>query len=139
MYLFGLAILVFILNKLYIRPWLLENDVTGIFLIVAYSIPNLIEAMIGTLLLTGILLHLRQHFSKKFSSLKDTYINVLAVCMASVYVISQELKFHNLGGNNVYDPHDLAASLIGLLATFGIIQLLGFTEKADIYPKDLKG
>ena len=130
-YLFGITILVFILNKLFIRPWLSENEVPYIFLIVTYSIPNLIEATVGTLIVTGILLQIRQHFNKKFGSFKDTYIHISAVCIVSIYVIPQELKFHNLGGNNVYDPYDIAASLIGLVATFGIIQRFGFTEKKD--------
>ncbi|MDZ7680157.1 MAG: hypothetical protein U5J63_00255 [Fodinibius sp.] len=137
-YLFGIAILVFILNKLLIRPWLLANDVPGIFLIVTYSIPNLIEAIIGTLVLTGILLQIRQYFYHKFGSVRDTYIHLLAVSIASIYVIAQELTFHNLGGNNVYDPYDIVASLIGLIATFGIIQLFGFTEKNIGSNKDIQ-
>jgi len=129
-YLFGIAILVFIMNKLYLRPWILENETPNVFLIFTYSIPNLIEAIIGTLILTGILLQVRQYFNKNFGSIKDTYIHIIAVSIASIYVISQELKFHNLGGNNVYDPYDIVASIIGLIGTFVIIQLLGFTEKS---------
>jgi hypothetical protein len=113
---------------LYIRAWILENDLPEFFLIVTYSIPNLLEAIIGTLLLTGILLQIRHHFSEKFGSVKTTYIHVSAVFLAAIYVISQELNFHSLGGNNVYDPYDIVASLIGLIGTFGIIQLLGFAE-----------
>ena len=71
-YLFGTAILVFILNKLYLRPWILENDVPNIFLIVTYSIPNLIETVIGTLILTGILLQTRQYFNQKFGNVLST-------------------------------------------------------------------
>ena len=130
-YLFGTAILVFILNKLYLRPWILENDVPNIFLIVTYSIPNLIEAVIGTLILTGILLQTRQYFNQKFGNLKDVYIYIFAVSVASIYVISQELKFHNLGGNNVYDPYDLIASIVGLIGTFVIIQNFGFVNKVE--------
>ena len=130
-YLFGIAILVFILNKLYIRPWILENDVSGIFLIVTYSIPNLIEAVIGTLILTGILLQTRQYFNQKFGKLKDIHIYVLAVSLASIYVISQELKFHNLGGNNTYDPNDLIASIVGLIGTFVVVQNFGFVNKVE--------
>ncbi|MCF7802475.1 MAG: hypothetical protein K9N34_10730 [Candidatus Marinimicrobia bacterium] len=128
-YVFGTAILVFILNKLYLRLWILENDVPDIFLIVTYSIPNLIEAVIGTLILTGILLQTRQYFNQKFGSLKEIHIHVLAVSIASIYVISQELKFHNLGGNNVYDPYDLVASIVGLIGTFVVIQNFGFVNK----------
>ena len=127
-YLFSIAFLIFVLNKLYIRTWILENELPEFFLIVAYSIPNLLEAIIGTLLLTGILLQIRHHFNKKFGSVKNIYVYILAVFIASIYVISQELNFHSLGGNNVYDPYDIVASLIGLIGTFGIIQLFGFAE-----------
>ncbi len=137
-YLFGMAILVFIMNKLYLRPWILENETPNVLLIFTYSIPNLIEAIIGTIILTGILLQVRQYFNKKFGSIKDTYIHIIAVSIASIYVISQELKFHNLGGNNVYDPYDIVASIIGLIGTFVIIQLLGFTEKVEMDEKTLE-
>lgn len=130
-YLFGIAILIFILNKLYLRPWILENDVPNIFLIFTYSIPNLIEAIIGTLILTGILFQTRQCFDQKLDSLKDIHIHMVAVSVASIYVISQELKFHNLGGNNVYDPFDLIASVLGLIGTFIILRNFGFVNKVE--------
>lgn len=128
-YLFGVSILVFILNKLFLRSWIIENTVSDFFLVVTYSIPNLIEAIVGTLILTGILLQTRQYFKEKIGFIKDTYIYQIAVITTAIYVISQELKFHNLGGNNVYDPYDLFASIIGLVGTFVIIQRLGFTNK----------
>jgi hypothetical protein len=131
MYLFGMAILIFVLNKLYIRNWILENDLPDFLQIVTYSIPNLIEAIIGTLILTGILLQARQYFNQKMGNLKDVYIYTLAVSVASIYVISQELKFHNLGGNNVYDPYDLLASIVGLVGTFVIIRNFGFVNKGE--------
>ena len=115
-------------------PWILENNLSGLPLIFTYSIPNFIEAIIGTLILTGILLQTRQYFFQKIGFIREVYIHLLAVTLASIYVISQELKFHNLGGNNVYDPYDIIASIMGLIVTFGIIQLCGFTEKAE---KDL--
>ena len=130
-YLFGIAIFVFILNKFYLRPWVLKNELSEFFQIIVFSIPNLIEAIIGTLILTGILLQIRQYFNKKTGHVKDTYIYLIAVCFSSFYVISQEFKFHNLGGNNVYDPYDLIASIIGLTMTFGIIQLFGFADKTE--------
>ncbi|WP_127845827.1 hypothetical protein [Psychroflexus aestuariivivens] len=136
MYIFSIAILIFVLNKLYIRNWILENDLPDFLLIVTYSIPNLIEAIIVTLLLTGILLQVRQHYNKKLGSIKVEHINILASSIAAVYVISQELKFHNLGGNNVYDPYDLLASFIGLIGTFGIIQLFGFMNENEVDTKE---
>ena len=128
---FGVSIMVFILNKLWLRPWVLKNELPEFLQIIVFSIPNLLEAIIGTLILTGILLHLRQYLNGKTAQLKDTYIYLIATCISSIYVISQELKFHNFGGNNVYDPYDLIASIIGLTMTFGILYVFGFADKVE--------
>lgn len=120
--------LVFILNKIFMRPWILENEVLEILLMVSFSIPNFIEAIVGTLILTGILFQVRQYFNGKLDTVNDTVLHILAVSIASIYVISQELKFHYIGGNNVYDPYDIAASLMGLIMTFGVIKIFGFVE-----------
>ncbi len=124
-YLFGIVFILFILNKFYLRPWVLENDLPELFQIFVFSIPNLIEAILGTIILTAILLQLRQYSNKK---IKDSSIYLIAVSISSLYVISQELKFHNLGGNNVYDPYDLIASILGLLLIFMIIKKYGFMD-----------
>ena len=63
--------------------------------------------------------------------IKDRYIYLIAVSIALIYSVSQEFKFHNLGGNNVYDPFDVIASLIGLGITYGLIQVFGFVEKVE--------
>ena len=131
-YLFGVAVLLFFLNKLYFRPWILDNESIELLLIVTYSIPNLIEAIIGTLILTGILLQTRQYFRERIGYIKDIYIHTIALSIAAFYVISQELKFHNIGGNNVYDPYDLIASIIGLSGIFVIIQKFGFADKVEM-------
>ncbi len=124
-YLFGILFILFILNKFYLRPWVLENELPELFQIFVFSVPNLIEAILGTIILTGILLQLRQYLNKK---IKDASIYLIAVSISSIYVISQELKFHNLGGNNVYDPYDLIASILGLLIIFMIIKKFGFID-----------
>ena len=125
-YMFGIVFALFILNKFYLRPWVIKNELPTLFQIVVFSIPNLIEAVLGMLVLTGVLLQLRQYF-EQLKNIKDSTIYLIAVGISSLYVISQELKFHNLGGNNVYDPYDLIASIIGLLMTFVIIKKFGFT------------
>ncbi len=126
-YLFGIAFAIFMLNKFYLRPWVVENELPTFFQIVVFSIPNLIEAVFGVLILTGLLLQFRPYFEKT-KLIKDTTIYLLAVGLAGVYVISQEYKFHNLGGNNVYDPYDVAASMMGLLLTFVLIKKFGFAD-----------
>ena len=128
-YLFGISILLFVLNKLYLRPWILENEFSGFLLILTLSIPNLLEAIIATLILKGILLQLNQYYLSKTNAIKEITLRISAVALAAIYVISQELKFHNLGGNNVYDPYDLIASAIGLVGTFTVIQLFGFVNR----------
>lgn len=127
-YLFVIVFATFILNKLYLRPWVLENDLSIFFQIIVFSVPNLIEAILGTLVLTGILIYLRQ-YSEKTKHIKDSTAYLLSVSISSLYVISQELKLHNLGGNNVYDPYDLIASIIGLLLTYLTLTKYGFTVK----------
>jgi len=92
----------------------------------------MIEAIVGTLIFTGILLQTRQYFKKKIGTIKDIYIHIMAVIIVGLYVITQELTLHNLGGNNVYDPYDLIASIIGLVGTFVIIQWFGFTNKIEV-------
>jgi uncharacterized membrane protein len=131
-YLFGLSILLFLMSKVYLRPWILENEVLGLPLIVTNSLPNFLEAIIGTLILTGILLQIYHSFIREKRKIKVVYLHILAVLIASIYVIAQELKFHNLGGNNIYDPYDLLASFVGLIGTFGVIQLFGFSKDTTI-------
>ncbi len=127
-YLFVAAFIMFVLNRFFVRPFVLENDYPDILQIIVLSLPNFTEAVMGTLLLTGILLQLRQFFGDKLKSLKTTYVYLIALILASVYVISQEFTLHNIGGNNVYDPYDLVASIFGLTLTYMTIRILGFIE-----------
>ena len=48
-------------------------------------------------------------------------IYISATILAAIFVITQEMKFHNLGGNNVYDPNDIIFSIVGLIVGFIII------------------
>lgn len=131
-YLFGICIALFMLNKLFFRNWILKNNPPEFLKTITLSIPNLIEAIIVTLLLTGILLQIRKIYYIKLKFLKTKHLHFIASGAASVYVISQELKFHNLGGNNVYDPNDLIASAIGLIGILVIIYFFGFAKDPEI-------
>ena len=127
-YSFVVAFIMFYLNRFFARPFVLDNDYPDLLQIIVLSLPNFTEAVMGTLLLTGILFHLRQLFGDKLKSLKTTNVYLIALILASVYVISQELTLHNIGGNNVYDPYDLVASIIGLTLTYMTIRIFGFIE-----------
>jgi hypothetical protein len=85
----------------------------------------------GTLILTGILLQLRQFLGDKLKLSNTTYVYLTALILASIYVISQEFELHNIGGNNVYDPYDLVASIVGLTLTYLIIRRFGFIEMME--------
>ncbi len=125
---FLIAFIIFFLNKFYLRPWVLENDLPSFLKVIVYSLPNLIEAIMGTTVVTGIAFRLREYAKKEIS---DSYIYLIAVFLAALYTISQELKFHNLGGNNVYDFNDVIASVVGLIFTYSLFNKYGFLKKTS--------
>lgn len=127
-YLFLISVLVFVINKFYLRPWVLENEQSEVSRIIVLSLPNLIEAIVGSLILTGILFQLKVRFYGNENHIKDTNIYLMATGIAAIYVLSQEFGFHNIGGNNVYDIYDVIASIFGLTLTFGFIQVHGFIQ-----------
>jgi hypothetical protein len=130
-YLFVTVFIMFVLNRLHVRPFVLENNYPDIFRIFVLSLPNFAEAVMGTLILTGILLQLRQSLGDKLKLSNTTYVYLTALILASIYVISQEFELHNIGGNNVYDPYDLVASIVGLTLTYLIIRRFGFIEMME--------
>lgn len=123
-----LFFLLFVCNKFLLRPWILDSDSPSIFKITVLSLPNFIEAVMGTILLTGILTFL-QYRIYLFTSLKTNTLYGIAVSLAGIYVVLQEFKIHNLGGRNIYDPYDVLASLLGLITIFFILKRKGFVEK----------
>tara|TARA_R110002072_G_scaffold37556_4_gene109712 strand:+ start:5653 stop:5820 length:168 start_codon:yes stop_codon:yes gene_type:complete len=44
---------------------------------------------------------------------------------AAIFVITQEMKFHNFGGKNIYDFNDVIASIIGLIVIFVMLNIYG--------------
>lgn len=98
-----------------IRPSVLNSKAPEWFKITLLSLPNFFEAFIGTLILTGIGLYLNVKLLSKQKQINRKIIYLLAPILGGVYVITQELKIHNLGGNNVYDVNDLIFSVIGLV------------------------
>ena len=116
--------LLFISNKFFLRPYILENEFPEFLNIFVLSFPNLCEAILGGLLLTNIGLFIKQKFLKTPSSITENHIYIFAVLATAIYVLLQEFKIHNLGGNNVYDPFDVLFSLIGLLTVYFILLYL---------------
>lgn len=104
-----LIILLFVAFKL-IRKSVLEHEPAELIQVFLYSFPNFCEGVVGVLSLTMLGL-----YSNRWLRFSNQTIYLLAVFLAAVYVITQELKVHNLGGANIYDPNDLIFSGIGLL------------------------
>ncbi len=117
---FWSAFILFIFNKLLIRPWIIREEIQGLIALISYSIPNFIEAVMGTFIVTGILTYSANTWLKW-----TKHIPLVGVSIAGVYVITQELKIHNLGGKNVYDPLDLTASILGLVFSYAMIRQYG--------------
>lgn len=115
---------VFACNKFLIRPYVLANDFPETINVFVLSLPNLCEAVIGALLLTNIGLFLRHKYLKAYKGLKEYHVYLIAVAAATIYVSLQELKIHNLGGRNVYDPFDLLFSIIGIAVAYGLLVYL---------------
>lgn len=112
-----LVLLVFIPAKAF-RPRILAADAPKFVDIFFLSFPNFCEGIVGVVTLTALGSILRERWLPK---LRTRTIYFGAVSLAAVYVFTQELRIHNLGGNNIYDPYDMVASLAGLL--FGLALL----------------
>lgn len=115
------VVLIFICNKSFLRPYILENEFPEFLDIFVLSFPNLCEAVLGGLLLTNIGLVVKYKFLKKHSNITKNHIYLFAVLVTAIYTLLQEFKIHNLGGNNVYDPFDILFSVIGLIAVYFIL------------------
>ncbi len=116
-----LMIVVFILGKGVLRPAVLKRDAPAWLDIFVLSFPNFCEAIVGTITVTGLLLMANARMLSATRQVSDTVIYILATGIAAVYVILQEFKVHNLGGNNVYDPYDVLFSIIGLVVSWFIL------------------
>ncbi len=112
-----IVIAIFFIMKKFVRPFVLESDFHPLADIIVYSFPNLCEGIIGVLSATYVLLYLNLR-SLRWS---EKAIYLIATFLAGVYVITQEFKIHNIGGNNIFDPYDVLFSIIGLLIGLGII------------------
>jgi hypothetical protein len=91
--------LAFIANKTVIRPWVLKHGWSNALNIIVLSVLNLAEAIMGTLLLTRILLAINALLKHRFNQNTEYWLSLIS---ASIFVIKQELKIHKFGGRNVY-------------------------------------
>lgn len=127
-YLYFGALIFHSLNKFLLRPWVLKNDFPGFAKVFVLSVPNFLEAVVGIINISILLVLLKWRSFKFLKKIPDIRLYTVALFLSSTYVITQELKIHNLGGRNVYDPNDLIASVIGLTGVFTLIAAYGVLE-----------
>ncbi len=115
-----LIIILFAFFK-FIRPSVLNSDSPNLFKVILLSLPNFFEAIVGILTLTSIGLYINSKVITPKKKIKDHFIYTIAIILTAIYVITQEFKIHNLGGNNVFDQNDVLFSCIGLTVGYLII------------------
>ena len=125
------VIIALVVSKSWLRPWARRVEAHEYVQIFLGSFPNFLEALIGMVALTGIIMAIRHNASGSMARLKDASIYLMATALAAIYVITQEVKLHSIGGTNVYDPYDVAASIIGLLFINAIFFKFGFIREAS--------
>lgn len=122
----------FFLLKLWFRPWVREQEGLALLKTISNSLPNFIEAYVGVFVITGLFLLAKIKNYSWVRNLSDRWIYVISTIIAAIFVITQEMKFHNLGGENIYDPNDVIASIIGLVFIFIMLNLYGIGLKKKI-------
>lgn len=116
------TIVLFAICKIWLRPFVLNRDFHVAFDITVLSLPNFFEGIVGVLSLTYIGLYVNSRFVQKVEKrIGEQRIYLLATLIAAIFVLTQEFKIHNLGGNNVYDPYDVLFSIIGLVVGWFIV------------------
>ena len=95
------------------------------------SVPNTFEAIIGMSTVTALLMRAKLHFSPRLERIPNLAIYLLGTVVVGTYVLTQEFKLHDLGGRNVYDPYDVAASILGLVGMFLLFWRYGILERVS--------
>ena len=119
----------FVLNKHLLRSWVLQHVESGPFVIMVNSLPNLVEVVVGTVTLAGMLTSLRDNSESLARWLTDKRLYFGATILAAAFVVPQELNWINLDGNSVYDPYDMAASILGLIAINRMLVRFGLVTR----------
>ena len=101
----------------------MKSGASDFFKITLLSLPNFFEAIIGILTLTGVILLMNDRLNKKYQ-VGPKIIYIIAVALAAMYVILQELNIINIRTNTTFDQNDLIFSAIGLVIGYLIILLV---------------
>jgi hypothetical protein len=125
----GLSALAFLVNRHAVRPWVLNNVDGGPATVMANSLPNFLEAIIGTIDIAIILLIIVRRSVWLDRRIGRTTIYVVATVLAGLFVVSCELNWIRFRGPNVYDSNDLVASILGLLMILFLLFRFGLIKE----------
>ncbi|MEP1307662.1 MAG: hypothetical protein ABJK11_10060 [Balneola sp.] len=123
--LYWINFLLFFVLKIWFRPWVREQEGFEFLKIFANSFPNFVEAYLGTFTIASLMLLGKILDYSWFKNLSNRVIYLASTMLAAIFVITQEMKIHNLGGENIYDFNDVVASVIGLIFIFVMLNLYG--------------
>lgn len=121
--------LLFAVLKIWFRPWVREQEGLEFLKVFANSFPNFVEAYLGTFTIASLMLLGKVLDYSWFKNLSNSVIYLASTLLAALFVITQEMKFHNLGGRNIYDPNDVVASVIGLIFVYVMLNVFGIGLK----------
>ena len=120
---------IFFLLKLWFRPWLGNQEGLELLKTISNSLPNFLEAYVGVFCVSGLFLLAKIKNYSWVRNLSEKWVYVISTILAAIFVITQEMKFHNLGGRNIYDPNDVVASVIGLIFVYVMLNVYGIGLK----------
>jgi len=121
----------FMVNKLFVRRMVLESDAPVVLDIVVLSAPNTFEAILGMSVVAALLFVARRKFGGGLRSFSDGMIYTMATLFTAIYVLTQEFNLHRLGGVQVYDPWDVAASIIGIVLMLVLFSTRGVVVETE--------
>jgi hypothetical protein len=123
------SVLLFVLVKGAVRPFVLAGDFWIGFDIFVLSFPNFVEAIVGMSNGYGLLLYARHRDFFGMGARTELGLLMATATLTGLYVLTQEFGLHNLGGNNVTDPFDVAASIIGIGVMIAVFSKYGFFKQ----------
>ena len=123
------SILAFFLVKGAIRPWVLARDFWVALDVIVLSFPNLVEAIVGISNVYGLILIAKHRGVFWMGKRSDRFVLFVSGALTGLFVLTQELGLHHLGGNNVTDPFDVAASIVGIVLMMTIFSRYGFFKE----------
>ena len=73
------AFVLFVLNKWLIRPWITKMEIQGFVVLFSYSVPNFIEAIMGSFIVTGFLAYYGKTWFRSPGLLQITGVSLAGI------------------------------------------------------------